>query len=144
VSTPSEAFLQRGSPDYPIPVALSVDGSPASADNPSSVNIAQVGSVAVDPTEPAKVTPAPFTTMTTGQVALSTSAAPIVAADATRRNITVVATVDWIYGFTSGVTASTGMRWYAGIPRDFGGYVGAIYGILADGTGTASYDTRTD
>lgn len=112
--------------------------------DPLPTDVRKVGGEDVDNTEPAKVTPHPTTGMATNQIALSVTAAQIVPASATRRGLAVVANVDWYYGLTSGVTALTGMLCYAGVPVNFRGHVGAVYGILASGTGIASYDERTD
>jgi hypothetical protein len=116
----------------------------ASVGGISDVNIQQVAGEDVVPEEPAAVTPFTTTGMTLTRAALTTSAVSVIATNAVRRNVYVRANVDWYYGLTSGVTTSNGFLTYAGERVNFEGHVGAIYGILATGTGIAYVDERTD
>lgn len=103
------------------------------ADFPNPVNVAQVGGVAVDNSEPAAVTPAPFTTPITTQVAMSTTIAPIVAADAARRRLFVSCASAMFIG-PSGITATTGLLLPANILFEVPTPTAALYGITASGT----------
>lgn len=98
-----------------------------------AVDIQQVGGVAVDNDEPAAITPAPFTTPTTTQVAMSTTIAQIVAADGTRRRLFVCCSAAMFIG-PSGITASTGLLLPANVPFEVPTPTAALYGITASGT----------
>jgi len=78
----------------------------------------------------------------TGQVALASTATQIVASRATRRSVTIVnlSTTDMYIG-ASGVTTSTGQLLLgvkgAAITMEV---VGAVYGIVATGTPSVSFE----
>lgn len=119
-----------------LPVENRVNGTAVSSSNPNPVNVEQVGGVAVDNDEPAPVTPAPFTTPTTTQVALSTTVGLIVAQDGTRRRLFFNCAAAAFIG-PSGVAASGGTggfllsadKWFES-PTP----TAAHYGIVASGT----------
>jgi len=73
-----------------------------------------------------------------GQVALSTSAATLLASFASRKGIFIIADVDMFVKFGSGATTSN-FKFEAGQPLSLAGgvYTGIITAILASGTGTA-------
>lgn len=128
-------------------VAPTIAGAAVSPSNPEPVDITKVGGEDVVADEPAPVTPAPTTGQTTGQVALSNAAAQIVAANASRRRGRIKATVDWYAGLDNTVVAAGaagGYLVYAGETYDLDGHVGAVFGILASGTGTAFFEQRVD
>lgn len=102
-------------------------------DDPNNVNVAQIGGQAADPDEPAKVTPAPFVTIVATQVAMGTTVAPIIAADATRRRLFFTCAAAMFLG-PSGVTALTGLLLPANVPFEAPAPTAAWFGITASGT----------
>lgn len=86
------------------------------------------------------ISPIASTTLTTSQVTISATAVLILALNASRLGATVVnpaGAANLIIGQTSGVTATTGLIIPPGGAYNIDEplYTGALYGILASGTG---------